>query len=494
MMYDIIKHLGERRDGMGQDRQRNTAQWLFENIFQPEPIRPRPQAAETKLPAPLRAARSLDVGNTSGWQSRTALFLKQARLLQNYEDDFVYERPVVHYFPTYQSLSDPELRGYFSWRTKLRRGQTEKTSLSYAFLYIYELLNQIGVDSPQEGYEKLLAFRDVYGSLDEKIGIYLDNWLRDYCIYYGLDPILLKDRDDTRRDCALSILADVENRDPEQLLSALTVLSPSWLGRSRFFKEHREDMGRVLLLTLRGVSRHFAKSCKKTMTEQYFGIYREVPVRFFDTAVFHDRKRDQDREFRASPIRVYRCRKGLWSVYRYSAGERRSEELDALIKGVDAAMRQRYGSPHSVKSDLKAKWLLKLIDQSITQVLEENQAAQAKKVTLDLSRLASIRADADHTREKLAVEEELWEPEPQPEIPREPELPDTPLGKDEYRLLQCLLYGGSLDWIRLDGKMLSVLTDSVNETLYDQFADSVLSPEGELIEDYIDELKEMVQP
>ncbi len=31
----------------------------------------------------------------------------------------------------------------------------QETSLSYAFLYIYELLNQIGVADPMDGYRKL---------------------------------------------------------------------------------------------------------------------------------------------------------------------------------------------------------------------------------------------------------------------------------------------------------------------------------------------------
>ena len=73
---------------------------------------------------------------------------------------------MLHYYPTYQSLTDPELRGYFSWRTKLRRGDVQKTSLSYAFLYIYELLNQIGVTDPVDGYQKLKNFQSVYGGLD----------------------------------------------------------------------------------------------------------------------------------------------------------------------------------------------------------------------------------------------------------------------------------------------------------------------------------------
>lgn len=477
---------------MDQNRQKNTAQWFFDNIFKTETIPARPAAPESRLPAPLRAARSLNLGATD-WQSRTLVFLKQAKLLANFEDDCPYDRQVIHYFPTYESLSDPEFRGYFTWRTRLRRGQTEKTSFTYAILYVYELLNQIGVGNPLEGYQKLVDFHGSYRDLDEKLDIYLNNWLRDYVIYYNLDPVLLQDRADTRRDCALSVLADVENRDAEQLLPALEILAPSWLGRSRFFKDHREDMGRVLLLTLQGVSRHFAKHRKKTMAEEYFGIYREFPVRLFDTAIFRN-KVTEDREFWASPVRVYRCRKGLWSVYKYSDAKEKSPELESLIKAVDAAMRLEWCDGKPIRTDPLPKWLQKCVDTAVAQVLEENQAAQAKKLTLDYSRLASIRTDADRTREKLAVEEELWtEPEPEPVSEPEP-ASDLPLAPAELRYLRCLLYGGSLDWVRAQGLMASVLIDSINEALYDTFADSVLDPDGALIEDYIEELKEMVQP
>ena len=41
-----------------------------------------------------------------------------------------------------------------------------------------------------------------------------------------------------------------------------------------------------------------------------------------------------------------------------------------------------------------------------------------------------------------------------------------------------------------------MLVDSINETLYDTFADTVLTPDEppEILEDYLEELKEMVQP
>ena len=41
--------------------------------------------------------------------------------------------------------------------------------------------------------------------------------------------------------------------------------------------------------------------------------------------------------------------------------------------------------------------------------------------------------------------------------------------------------------------MVSVLLDSINEILYETFQDAVIEDE-QVVEDYIDELKEMVKP
>ena len=73
---------------------------------------------------------------------------------------------------------------------------------------------------------------------------------------------------------------------------------------------------------------------------------------------------------------------------------------------------------------------------------------------------------------------------------------DCPLEEGERRLLHALLYGGDLSWVRKEGLLLSVLVDGINETLFDRFGDTVLQfdTEPELIEDYAEELKEMVKP
>lgn len=430
-------------------------------------------------------------------QSRESIFIKQGKLLAGYEDDYVYDRRVTHYFPTYQSLTNPELRGYFSWRTKLRRGNLQKTSLTYAFLYIYELLNQIGVADPMDGYRKLTEFRDAYGALDDGILPYLNLWLMDYAVYYNLDAGLLADTPQVRFNRGIAVLDSIQSRGDEEVIRAVKQLSPKWLERSKFYREYREDCDTVIVRVLRRMSAHYNARCKKTMVEQYFGSFSQYRVILFDAAVFHERQVEGSRQYKVDENYIYRCRNGLWSVQKYNCLPHSNGKLGDVLKAIDGVMRECYGYGRPIQYKLDTKWILKIIQEEARNLLTEKKAAEEKKITIDYSRLARIRSDAAVTRDRLMVEEEAEEGAPPVQTPAPAEEPeDTPLTKDEYRLLQSLLYGRDYGWVRSSGLMLSVLVDGINDKLYDTFSDSVLLGDDppELIEDYIADLKEMIHP
>ena len=430
-------------------------------------------------------------------QSRESIFIKQGKLLAAYEDDYVYDRRVTHYFPTYQSLTNPELRGYFSWRTKLRRGNLQKTSLSNAFLYIYELLNQIGVADPMDGYRKLTEFRDAYGALDDGILPYLNLWLMDYVVYYNLDAGLLADTPQVRFNRGIAVLDSIQSRGDEEVIRAVKQLSPKWLERSKFYREYREECDTVIVRVLRRMSAHYNARCKKTMVEQYFGSFSQYRVILFDAAVFHERQVEGSRQYMVDENYIYRCRNGLWSVQKYDCLSHSNGKLGDVLKAIDGVMREGYGYGRPIQYKLDTKWILKIIQEEARNLLAEKKAAEEKKITIDYSRLARIRDDAAVTRDRLMVEEEAEEEAPPVQTPAPAEEPeDTPLTKDEYRLLQSLLYGRDYGWVRSSGLMLSVLVDGINDKLYDTFSDSVLLGDDppELIEDYIADLKEMIHP
>ncbi len=487
------------------DPMKAAAEWFRSTVFKDEAIRPRAPRSAERLPSVLRAARSLENGACQGWQSRESLFMKQGKLLAGYEDDYDFAGAAVCYYPTYQALTDRQLRGYFSWRTKLRHGDVRETCLSFAFLYIYELINQIGVADPMDGYRRLAGFRDAYGRIDGHILPYLGQWLTDYVVYYGLDAGLLSDDPQVVSDQGAAVLEHVREREPAEIIRAVKRLS-KWLGRSKFYAAHQGDMDRVTVRVLRRMSAHYAARCKKTMAEQYFGSCVQSSVRLFDAAVFCNPLKRRDYEYAVDDQRVYRCEKGLWSVRARVCPPSAKGKLDALLKTIDSVMRREYGDRHPVKAEVDTKWVLRIIQEEVQGLLAEEKAAEEGRVTIDYAQLTRIRRDAAVTRDKLIVDEELdlpegkaaqeLEPEPARPAPAEPPGGDggLPLTPAEYRLLQCLLYGRDTGWVQAEGHLLSVLADGVNEKLYDVFLDCVLDGTPQLVEDYIDDLKEMVRP
>ena len=501
---------------MGFDRRKNAAQWFYESVYKDEAIRPRAVQPAERLPSILKTARSLENKPGLNWQSRESVFLKQGKLLANYDDDYEFTGNVVRYFPTYESLTDRELRGYFSWRTMLRKGEIRKTSLSFVFLHIYELINQIGVGSPEEGYQRLMALKDGYGPLDESILSYLDRWIVHYVVYYGLDRTLLLDLPRIQFDRSIGVLEDMDGRGTDEIVQAVTTLSPKWLGRSKFYASNKADMDQVIARVMKRVVRHY-DGCKRGFGEQFFGPIGTYEVRLFDTAVFCDPLDRRIYEYRLDDRCAFRCRNGHWTVTQHAMPPRSNAKLGDILKTIDAALREATEYGHPIKTELETKWLLKIIREEIAGFLQEKQESEKKKLRLDYSQLEKIRKAAILTQEKLTVDEEIEEdPElPQPEeadflllFPRET-LPETeaapeeneerpasdcPLEGAQYRLVQSLLYGRDLNWVRSEGHMLSVLLDSINDTLYDIFQDTVLEDGPSLVEDYIDELKEMVKP
>lgn len=478
-------------------RAKKAAEWFYQNVFREEPIiRKKPEAA-VKLPSLLRTARSLE--NGMNYQSRESIFLKQGKLLAAYEDDFDFHGNVVRYFPTYQSLTDEELRGYFAWRTKLRKGDVQKTCLSFAFLYIYELINGIGVADPMEGYQKLKAFETAYGGLDGGILPYLSRWLTDYVIFYRLDASLLAESPQVHYDNCITILENIAQQDTQKVMWAVKTLAPKWLERSKFYNEYREDCDEIIVRALRKMAAHYATRCKKGMVEQFFGVKCQYQTTLFTSAVFCDRNRESF-DYPVDEQCIYRCRGGLWTVEKYSMSTQAGKKLNDLMKTMDAVIREEFHYRHPIKCETETKWIIKLIREEAQALLEEKKQADARKVTIDFSRLDKIRSDAAVTREKLIVEEEEWEISDTEDTVENPPAVDESFANDsglaaaEYQLLQCLLYGRDISWVHREGLLLSVLVDSINEKLYDTFMDTVLDDTPALIEDYIDELKEMVMP
>lgn len=475
-------------------------------VYTDEPIIRTAARMKNYLPDEYRQMRALARSQDAYRNSTEWLFYQQGKLMENFRDDFDFSEQVTRYYPTYQQLSDNELRGYFSWRTKLRDGVIEKTSASFAFLYIYELLNLIGVSSPEEGFQKLSVLRDKYAPLDETILRYLNIWMNDFVVYYGLDPALLSGEDPDYCD-RLLVLQEYEHHTDEAVFSALAHFASYKIENSRFYKEFPDDVRFVAVRVYKELSALYAKSRKNTYFAHLFGTFSPSYYHMFRSAVFYQKKRHTDTVYTVNRFHRYVCSKGIWSCERYYAGER-NRELGDILRYIDGRMRVVYNYKSPLKEQTVTKQVMKFVENAIGALDAEKKKQEAAKIVIDVSKLQGIRTASEITRDKLIVEEEeedisVAEMRPPTEEKTEDPLNVHPQGRDfgltdgESAVLRCMLGGSEPNSVaRQYGLMLSVAVDSINEKLFDEFGDTVIVFEGDvpiILEDYLDELKGMIK-
>lgn len=464
-----------------------------------EPILPRKKTPEEKLPAPLQAARSLEKGAARMYQNRRSLFLNQAKLLEFYKDDYEGEYISHCYYPTYDLLNNQELRSYFAWRTKVRNGDIQPSCSCFAYLYLYELINGIGTGTPVEGLHKMDDFAAAYKEYESSLMNYYANWRKSYIIYYNLSDSFLGGEEREGEEAHMAVLDSAQEQTDDAVAAAVKQLAPGWLNRSKFYKTHQTDMDRVIVQVLRRMHQHYSARSKRTFSEQLFGSRETYPVDLFCHAVFCDPLRHENSRYYITDSHYYECRNGYWTETSCFIDSHKRRKLEDLMKTIDASLRVALNDGKPIKSPSQLKWVTKVIEEEVAALLEtkKQQETAAKRVQIDYSALAQIRREAAITQDKLATEEEMEEEAPpavQPPPPQPETLPgDCPLDKTQYRLMQNLLYGGDTSWVQREGKMVSVLLDSINEILYETFQDAVIEDE-QVVEDYIDELKEMVKP
>lgn len=464
-----------------------------------EPILPRKKTPEEKLPAPLQAARSLEKGAARMYQNRRSLFLNQAKLLEFYKDDYEVGYISHCYYPTYDLLSNRELRSYFAWRTKVRNGDIQPSCSCFAYLYLYELINGIGTGTPVEGLHKMDDFAAAYKEYESSLMNYYANWRKSYIVYYNLSDSFLGGEEREGEEAHMAVLDSAQEQTDDAIAAAVKQLAPGWLNRSKFYKTHQTDMDRVIVQVLRRMHQHYSTRSKRTFSEQLFGSRETHSVDLFCYAVFCDPLRHENSRYYITDSHYYECRNGYWTETSCFIDSHKRRKLENLMKTIDASLRVALNDGKPIKSPSQLKWVTKVIEEEVAALLEtqKQQEAAAKRVQIDYSALAQIRREAAITQDKLATEEEMEEEAPpavQPPPPQPEALPgDCPLDKTQYRLMQNLLYGGDTSWVQREGKMVSVLLDSINEILYDTFQDAVIEDQ-QVVEDYIDELKEMVKP
>ena len=433
-----IKMLIERI--MAEARTHQSARFSHE-VYADEPILKTGRQMQNFLPDQYRKMREISrwqedpKGGAGRWLSEAELFYRQGLLMADFEDDCPYNGTFKSYFPTYNAMSDRQLRGYFTWRAQVRRGTVEETSTSFAFLYLYELICGIGVDDPLDGFNKIKAFWDVYRAFEPGIDRFARVWLQDYAVFHGLDPKLLRDSKTVMFDSALIELRRAardlvpapapsgqtpkRRKTPEptlplppdevreeRLMAAINALSTYNLNNSRLDRSHHRDLRHVACAVYVRMARYYDTHRKTGIVASLFGEETAMPYTMFASAVFFAPERHEDCEYRLDPIHIYRCQNGFWECMRIHGSRQKSSKLGEMMRACDQRLRLALDPAHPLKEEKVPKYLTKIIDDEIVAWLSWDAAHQPVKIDIDLTQLGHIRSAAAQTREALLIDEE----------------------------------------------------------------------------------------
>ena len=433
-----IKMLIERI--MAEARTHQSARFSHE-VYADEPILKTGRQMQNFLPDQYRKMREISrwqedpKGGAGRWLSEAELFYRQGLLMADFEDDCPYNGTFKSYFPTYNAMSDRQLRGYFTWRAQVRRGTVEETSTSFAFLYLYELICGIGVDDPLDGFNKIKAFWDVYRAFEPGIDRFARVWLQDYAVFHELDPKLLRDSKTVMFDNALIELRRAardlvpapapsgqtpkrrKTSEPtlplppdevreERLMAAINALSTYNLSNSRLDRSHHRDLRHVACAVYVRMARYYDTHRKTGIVASLFGEETAMPYTMFASAVFFAPERHEDCEYRLDPIHIYRCQNGFWECMRIHGSRQKSSKLGEMMRACDQRLRLALDPTHPLKEEKVPKYLAKIIDDEIVAWLSWDAAHQPVKIDIDLSQLGHIRSAAAQTREALLIDEE----------------------------------------------------------------------------------------
>lgn len=487
---------------------------------------------EANIGEPLRSL--LRMIRQQPWQITAAkAFYEQALFMADYEED----APIVgfmSYFPSFRDMSIPQLRSYFAIRRQLRLGKFPDVSLSYIFVYVYETLMKVGVNTAEEGYEILSEINEAYRKTEPKLSKYLTPWLRDYVVYNDLSchfPEVFKA--EREQDDLVSILSSCDTVDEQTLFSTLCDLSKYDPRNGALFTKEKLRLVSCTVAVMRHVIPVMEKALHHRIGTLFAGKRVKRSATMFSNALFYDPSPVRNAEIEVSPLHRYFCRGGLWTRDEYVGSDKSfAKILGAILREVDSQLRDALNVKPRLKPSVAVMPYREQVHGAVMAWLAEDKCrlaaeeAEKRRVSIDYGVLGRIRNDADVVKDKLLDGITIDEDEAAPIVPTLPlvetipgqsvqedtnatpnpqghevaaSTPDAQAQDEESRehvFLRLMLTNG--DWrqyLRSIHVPEGVMIENINDEMMDKIGDIVIEDNGDgiqLIDDYREDIERII--
>jgi hypothetical protein len=478
------------------------------------------------------------------------LFKMQAKFMVDYSDNYSEVLSFHQYSPTYALMTDTQLRTYFTWRSQVRRGIIGKIDVSYAFVYIYELLMLIGATSKENAIDLLIQFWVRFREYDLTIDRYMRLWLKDFFVYYRLDGNFLDLQNrfpDDKNTRSVKYITEILNHNYNDKTSFLNELSTYHYHNSIFYNDILGYMlDQCLPLVLDQID-HAFQDIKVSLPELLLGKFQSTHYWTpFANAVFELEIPEDSFKIRINALEEYGYDNGSWFSRSLSENIFPKSLLGYITKTMEAELRELTGfraklTPNVVsmiqEPSLSKKVQAFVFSSRFESIIRDTAKAYFSKsgiapqafkrakiqdlpiippeVRIDISKLDAIRSASIITQERLTIEEEYpseitYPPASSEQMPLLSDDAEISSNSDHDKIIlspaqvECLsiiLSGKSVnarlaDLSKQSGKMRELLLDSINEALYPYLGDTIIdqsSSEPYVYEEYFEYAQDLLK-
>ena len=336
-------------------------------------------------------------------------FLSAARDMEDYEDDCPFAGTVPLYQPEYRDLTPNELRGYFTWRAALRRGEVSPHCDAFVYLYLSELMLGVGAATAAEALDCMDAFASAYFSAgygSEALQRNFKNWRFEYAVLNRVDAARVRAYENPALrhwDEALTVLREPEKQSDEAVFAALAELGGKKLTEARSAKGLGDKAAFYYAAIWRSAAPLLFAAC--------FGNLRMREWKPFSDALRLKvvcERAGQEFSYQLNELRSFAATGNGFTEYSYLRQQFDSKRFFAFLKEADTALRVRFlrGKASKNMSATQDIALQEAFARAFASCEAMEAAQKLAAVPVWREKLADIRAAAEITTAALLTEAE----------------------------------------------------------------------------------------
>ena len=495
-----------------------------------------------EVPKKIREMMALYKYDDYSWNYKARNFYKQAKFMEDYEDDYQGEvGEISGYYTTYHDLNEKQLRAYFTWRSEIRKGIYNKACTSFIYIYIYELLCGIGASSSYDTINKLKVFEEKLSDndiLDVTIKRNLHKWYFEYSLLHGFPIDKIKeyvDKDVFAQDSALDILKNYKKASDEEIFESICFFAGKKSLNSVSLKKERDKSIFIFAFIWRYILKNVTIEGKGIFSHCFGRIHNRSWYPLFN-AVYWSEKKPENGDYIVNGVRSYHYHDGSWNERGYIKSYFNKKKIDSIFHEIDRKIREEFKLGYYLGQRPDDSWIRKDIEDAFGKAIKELKKNERAKINIDFSALKKIRIDAESTKESLLIDEEKEafintevsrsgsESENESETKnglfnrgiasedKTGEIYEVLDISDKDRDMSFIKQNKNTDinteilkhiieekdykqLIKSNNLFASIVTDTINEIFFEKIGDNILECEGDniyLIEDYREDILDII--